>query len=272
MTSRSPALSAGGNVSSDTDGFFIAGYPGQPGPVGTAGITSSVDRFPFSVTPATSTSVGNISVAQGVSGGNSDISNGVGYQTIGSLSTDNLESFPYSSPFTTGTDVGLITGTNVNRANSQAMQSSSDGYLSTLNTAGAGDGNIQSFPFSSPFTTTTQLGDLVADVFLAGAAYSSTDGYMMGGRTGGNIARNDIQSFPFASPFTITTDVGNLTLSVNLSSGGSSSDDDGYMAGGITSTVVTDRIDRFPFNSPFTTATDVGNLSVGMYRNVGFQS
>ena len=166
-----------------------------------------------------------------------------------------VDSFPFSSPFATATDVGDLT---LGRWALAGQSSSTDGYNSGGSTSPASS-TIDSFPFAAPFTTATDVGDLaLARYYLAGLD-TPTDGYAAGGFS----ATNRIDIFPYSTPFTISTDLGDLA-NARYGVGGGQSPTTGYVAGGGTGPT-SNVIDSFPFSTPFTLATDLGDLSLGRY-------
>ena len=71
--------------------------------------------------------------------------------------------------------------------------------------------NIQYFPFTSPFTTLTNIGNLtVSRAYMTAARdYESENSYIMGGYVSG--AQDVIERHPNADTGLVTTDVGNLS-------------------------------------------------------------
>jgi hypothetical protein len=223
--------------------------------------------------------------------------------------TTNITSFPFSSSFTSSTNVGNLNGI---RTRLPGTTDGSSGFLSSFsqteqfpyaapftsttnigdpdenlnNGAGAsdttgGDGyffgdtatRVNVFPFSTPFTTTTTVANLSNTVIFVSGTYSSTDGYALGGQNPAPPATafSQIDRFPFSTPVSVT-DVGDLsTVRTSISSQRSSTD--GYSSGGRNgisgSGINTNIVERFPFSSPFTTATDVGDLTASITNASG---
>jgi hypothetical protein len=159
---------------------------------------------------------------------------------------------------------------------SAGQSSSTDGYtsggaywpptpLTALDT-------IDSFPFTAPFVTATDAGNLFQTRSHTVGQSSSTEGFTSGGYAAAPPVLNTVDKFPFSSPFVTATDAGNLSQTVTfLGSVGQSSDTDGYRSGGNTGSN-TDTIDKFPFSAPFVTATDAGNLTSARYGVSGQSS
>jgi hypothetical protein len=169
----------------------------------------------------------------------------------GSYTTNIINRFPFSTPFTTASTVGNLSTV---RRWLSAQSSDSSGFSSGGETYGEYipvlRNTIDKFPFSTPFTTASNVGNLTSPQERGTGNSSSTDGYHSG--AGGNT----INKFPFSTPFTTATNAGNLsTPKANAS--GQSSDMYGHTSGGSYINI----IDRFPFSTPFTTATDIGDLS-----------
>lgn len=228
---------------------------------GAIGVTvrNHIISFPLSVAPASITDLGNLTSSRAnTSGAASSID---GYVMGGSTSspfnantTSAIDMFPFSAPFVTATTIGNIRPSNGFFQISGTF-SATDGY-----TAGGYEGasirsGITSFPFGSPFTLTTDVGDLTFTRTDTAGAQDVDTGHTMGGRS---TTTDNIESFPFASPFTLTTDIGNLAAT-NFKASGMSSENDGYMLGG-REPGFTSRVQNFPFSSPFTITTTVGNL------------
>jgi hypothetical protein len=145
------------------------------------------------------------------------------------------------------------------------------GAVSGYTAGGSGNNTIDKFPFSSPFVTATDAGDLSARANLVAGVSSDTDGFVLGGSPGFVPIRSAIDKFPFSTPFTTASTIGNLS-EPTYGAAGSSSFSDGYRMGGYNSTVQTNTIEKFPFSTPFTTATDVGDLTIQMYYPGGHSS
>lgn len=145
--------------SSDTDGYVSGGGPS---------ITATIMRFPFGASPVSSTNVGNLSESRQQAAGLSSDTDGY---TAGGTSPpfrDTIDSFPFSSPFSTATDVGNLSQLMIQQA---GQSGSTDGYVSggraSTSPPNIGINNIYSFPFSSPFTTTSDVGDLTVNRFAS---------------------------------------------------------------------------------------------------------
>lgn len=239
-------------------GYIAGGY--SPGPTS----RNTIDSFPFSTPFTTATDVGDLFQARYYSSGQSSSTHGYvsgGY--TGFISLNTIDRYPFSTPFTTATDTGDINIINGNAATSTTGQSSSThGYVSGgYNAAHPGPNQyigintIDRFPFSAPFATATDIGDLSSARYASSGQSSETYGYNSGG-TSDFTDTTIIDRFPFSTPFTTATNVGSLSAA-DSSSAGISSSTNGHSVGNAGGN---NKIDRFPFSTPFTTATDIGNL------------
>ena len=273
-----------------------------------AGDDDRIDKFPFA-SDGNATDVGNLSVGRGKSSGQSSATHG--YTSGGNTgpgyngSVDTIDKFPFTSGFTTATDVGNLTGGR-NKVAGQSSIGNGYGY----NTGGGNvidkfsfstDGNatvagntltnrswvagqssathgytsgnyppstvIDKFPFSSD-ADATDVGDLAVTRGIACGQSSATHGYTSGGYTTG---RDDtIDKFSFSTDGN-ATDIGQLSVARN-GAAGQSSTTHGYSAGGYQPSGPSNVIDKFPFASDFSgTATDVGDLTSGKYYGAGQQ-
>lgn len=248
---------------------FTSGGPGPPG-------TSNVERFPFQATFNITVIVGQLAIQRTALAGQSSLVDG--FSSGGSTGedpsgkTNSIETFPFTSPFTLATDIGDLTE---NRNLSAGLSSEDDGYTAggRLPPPGAQTFVIDRFPFSSPFTTATNIGSILEFIpgtndpirsfgSLAGSN-SDTAGFVSSGKyappnTTGPFTT--VERFPFTSTFTTSSVVGALSqFRLNLT-GGLSSDTHGFVAGGDRVGIASNVVDSFPFSSPFATATDVGDL------------
>jgi hypothetical protein len=180
-----------------------------------------------------------------------------------------IQRFPFTSPFTNATDIGDLSEDR--RALSEGNSSDTDGFSATGETfrpfpVGAYlSTRVDRFPFSSPFTTATTVGNLNTARAFTASQSSSSNGYTSGGKVSdiGSplVVTSQIERFPFSSPFVNATDVGDLTVAAGYQFGNESSTD-GYTSGGVLpTTIFVQSVSRFPFSSPFTTATTVSPSS-----------
>ena len=187
---------------------------------------------------------------------------------------DVIQSYPFAAPFGSSTDLGDLTA---NRHTGAGASSSTDGY----NIAGTDlimpspqTQEIESFPFSTPFTTATVVGSLNDFTGSTSGNSSPTDGYANAGAL--PVGSSDaVQRFPFSSPFTLTTVLGDLTTGRAGDTANASSGDEGYIAGGLrfpSPNQFLTTVQKFPFAVPFVTTEDVGDLNTGVYRAAGIQS
>jgi hypothetical protein len=236
--------------SSSTNGYVSGGKTGA------SSATNSVETFPFSAPFAFASSAGSLSSSAGHAGHMSETH---GYAAGGqgwpppTTNISTILQFPFaSSPFSSS-NIGSLT--QARGLLGGGHSSLTDGYSAGGYTIPAIHRNtIDRFPFSTPFTNATDVGDLFTARREVATQNSATDAFSSGGATPPTV--NTIDKFPFSTPFTTATDVGDLFQSRSASCGASSGTQ-GYSAGG--SNVNT--IDRFPFSTPFTTATDTGDLS-----------
>ena len=201
--------------SSTTDGHASMGQS-------TGGVpTTGIERFPMSAPFTNSVNLGDMSYTNVQAGGSQDMSGGTGFALGGGSSApnrvDTITSFPFGSPFTLSTNIGVL-----NNA-TQQIGAASDEAGSTGYGVGGSYGPtisnkiIQSFPYAAPFTTATNLGD-VSNVLAGNSAsnlMSSTDGY----RAGENFSQLGTDRFPFSAPFTTATNVGDIAFAVLLGVG-----------------------------------------------------
>lgn len=239
------------------------------GNVGTT-LFDTVDSYPFAA-PATSvTDVGNLSATKYSVGGASSTTDGYvagGSTTPGVANTTTaIDQFPFAAPFITATVIGNLSPTS-GLYETCGVSGVTDGYNVGGYRAPGWRSAITQWPYSSPFTLSTNVGNLTAVHGGVAGANSDTTGYAMGGT---QAATNNIESFPFASPFTTAADIGDLNNSGGRRAG-ISSDTDGYAAGGQAPGTIS-QIDSFPFASPFTLATDVGDLQDAQYGGAGSRS
>jgi len=135
---------------------------------------------------------------------------------------------------------------------------------------------IDKFPFSNE-ANVTDVGDLTKSRYRVASSSSSSHGYTVGGRSGGNPYNNDeIDKFPFSSDGN-ATDVGDLTEEGMLGAGNSSTTH-GYRSGADTppsadpsGPPISKTIDKFSFASDGN-ATDVGDLEARFRGGTGASS
>jgi len=240
-----------------TDGFVSGGVSVSP----------SVIAFPFSA-PFADTEVGTITLGRSAASGSSSSTDGYvagGANSPSTTALSRIDSFPLITPFTGDTGIGdlrRVTFRIKGGLNSDIDGYSAGGYSPAIPGQTA---NIDRYPFSAPFTTSTLVGDSVTGGRRHRSGHqSTTDGWLSGG---GQTSINNIESFPFSSPFTNTTDVGNLLFVVENHAQASSATD-GYAMGGNNSSTV----QRFPFSTPFATATNVGDLAQTTNFGTGISS
>lgn len=186
-------------------------------------------------------------------------------------SVNTIDRFPFSTPFTTSTDVGDISGTA--RHASSGHSSSTDGYVSGgINPGVGGLNTIDKFPFSTPFATATNItGTPQGATGFRTSHSTSTEAFSSSGRYYPPAGfSNTYQNFPYSTPTAVWTQAGTLTVAKNTATG-QNSDTDGYASGG-TLPAFTNAIDKFPFSTPFAPASDVGDLSQARSAGAGISS
>lgn len=271
-TLSSPQL-AGASISEREVQGFIAGAQ-------TA--TSNVLSFPFTAAFTSSTNVGDMSVSRGFVAGQSSTTDGYasGGRNPPTTALNVIDRFPFSSPFGTATDIGNLSFT---RTSAAGVQSSTDGFTAGGQQSippGGALNRVDRFPFSSPFTTATDVGDLNTSVYVASGQFSPTDGHVSGGVRqpfpNPIVYHNRVQKFPFAAPFASASNFGTLRRFF-VDNAGNSSNTDGYVSGGASSIATNiansfnQDIDRYPFSAPFGSSTDIGNLTSIVSRPTGHQ-
>ncbi len=270
--------------SSSTDGYTTGG-DAAPGPVVA---TSIISRFPFAVPFTVTTDERFLTLAKNSHTGISSPTDG--YAAGGSVPLpaltfhSSIYRFPFSSPATNASFIGDLT---IGKDELAGVNSTTDGYVaggSALPALPAGTLVIERFPFSTPFATATDIGDMNTTRVAATGHQNGTYGFVAAGRATSPTpdSLTSVSRFPFSTPFSVTTNVGDLSLipvaptpgnpNGRRYAAGQSSIINGYVSGGATRNVgTTSRIDSFPFGSPFTTSTDVGDLSVSRMQSAGQQ-
>jgi hypothetical protein len=249
-----------------TEGQFI---PFQGSNYGYASGATGIEQFSFT-SDGNATDVGDLSTADRYQTvGQSSATHG--YNTGGIrnpppvIGSNIIDKFPFTSGFTTATDVGNLT---VGKLSYHAGHSSiryGFGYTSGGASPQSNPQNlnvIDKFPFASD-DNASDVGDLtVARTYIVGQS-SSTHGYTSGGPNA------IIDKFSFATNGN-ATDVGDLTVARWYLAGQSSSTH-GYTSGGQHAPgAYLNVIDKFPFSTD-ANATDAGDLT-GLRSAVAGQS
>lgn len=210
-------FSAGCSDLNELKGYNIGGTIPVPAQ------TTAIDQFDFVSTTARVT-VGNSPVGvyrnKGVSSALKGYWNGDG-PTGSSI----IYEFPYSSSVTVSNIGSLNPITSplpapVNALDTTPNSSTLYGYFSG---GLRGPGNaivskIEKFPFTVPFTNSSQIGDLTVARFGTSGTNSQTEGFSSGGVSFPGPTVNTIDKFPFSSD-TNASDAGDLTL-ITYRSGG----------------------------------------------------
>lgn len=268
-------------------GFHVAGHPSSNAPSGFSVI--SIQKYPFSISSGTATDVGDLTAARSGHSGVSSPTNGFvagGFASTTPIST--FEKFPFFISGGTATSAG-----NLSSGRSQATGTSSTsshgyvtgGYQPPGNYYTTVQTTIDKYPFASEGTS-TDVGDLVFAVRLAGGQSSGTHGYTTGGAT-------NFPSFPQPPasymdevqkyPFSISSGTAKNVLDIGTARSGTtgaSSETNGYSTGGqygYPSTTTT-QINYFPFASEvsnhqgYTTGSGVVEATGSSSRTDGFRA
>ena len=238
-------------VSSQVNGYVIAGYGGNPVPTSTH--RSCIERFPFTAPFATTSNVGNLTDAgrYGVAGASSPVS---GY-AMGGLRQGTRYSCIEKFLFTAESSVSNIGSLTNALSYTAGISSLEHGYAAGASTPTTYLGCIDKFPFSTN-SGKVMMGVLTNTLAVGAGASSSISGYHVGGSTP-TTKCSTIQKFPFATDSS-ATNIGNLLAALDNSTG-ISSNQSGYTAGGST-TVLINNIGKFPFASEIC-STNIGTLS-----------
>ena len=156
--------SAGGTGhQSATDGYIAGGYTGPP--PGVEAYTNNIEIFPFAGSFGTASSVG--ALTQGnyrTTGISSDsegyVAGGLGTAGAGNPGLTNIESFPFASAPTTSSSIGDLTN---GRSLAAGVRGDSEGFVvsGAINALSpANEESVESFPFASPFTISSQVGQI----------------------------------------------------------------------------------------------------------------
>jgi len=227
--------------------------------------TTTIDKYPFSISSGTGTSVGALSTGRQGLVGQSSIPYGYGWSTGGQTGSV-IDKFAFASDGN-ATSVGTIT---VARYTAAGQSSATYGYTS----GGVSQDNstyystIDKFPFASS-TNATSVGSLAVSRRYGSGLSSTISGYTASGQIA-SATYNTIDKFPFATD-TNATGVASLAISKSGAAGVSSTDY-GYSVGAylIPSTTVTSQIDRFGFAAD-TSGIISGALSQKRYASSGQQ-
>lgn len=175
-----------------------------------------------------------------------------------------IDSFPFTSPFTTATNIGNLSQ---NRMGGSGQSSSTTGYTSGgVTPIATVTDRLDSFPFLAVPVVATNIATLSIAKGRGAGQQSSTSGFTSGGAIGlpTVAAQSAIESFPFSAPFSTTTSAGDL-FQARYQSCGQSSSSAGYTSGGnippAAAEILVTTIDSFPFSAPFVTASSTGALS-----------
>lgn len=243
-----------------TYGYAAGGFIETPNPfVPTSSPTLNIQRFPFSAAPITATDIGEIAANTQHGAGVSSSSNGYiagGYEAPPAPYAT-IQSYPFSAPPVTATNIGDLAvpiTPNIGTARMTGAGSPTDGYVAGGFYPGPTAYDvINKFPFSSPFTNATDVGELVTTTYEGGSAQSNIEAYVITGLIGPGTPASSptdvVQKYPFTSPPITATDVGELAVPVYGQ--GFSSGERGFLTFGGSA----QNIYSFPLSSPFTTST-----------------
>lgn len=202
-----------------------------------------------------------------------------------------IESFPFSTPFASRETIGDAQSPQPALVGASGHQSTTEGFIAGGRVASSEwIDTVQSFPFSSPFTSSTIVGALTNAKSWLTSHSSETHGFSGSQTPPGTYQTIGIiphdsyapgisgtDSFPFASPFTTATDIG--ISSWFRMFGNISSLDEGFIAGEgrrhppptTYSVPVATSIVKFPFSTPFAAFDSVGSLSTEHNFSAGLQ-
>ena len=266
---------------------FTAGGRGSPpsNPYVTA-----IDKWPYTQTSGTATDVGDLTEAKQRTSGHTDGSNGYtsgGYiQPPTSTGSTAIEKFPFAISSGTATSFGTIftpPATGQHHTGAGSHSSFTDGFLAGGYDTTAGNARlsqISKFPFSSPVSSVTDTGDLLAIGLALASASTASEGFNAGfyapdpasapyqpaGPGYPGWGTRLIQKFPFAISGGTATDVGSLTVP-RLDATGHTSSDYGFIAGGTGPNpphaygTYNTTIEKYPFAISSGNSTDVGDVN-----------
>ena len=220
MTTGTPVVVYGGTLTvgrysmcnhSDTKSSqgFTSGGREVSGPPNPTPYSTVCEKFSFT-TEAPVTDVGNLSSGRFRGTGITDSTNSRAYSVGGQQATaplaiaQTVDQFPFASPFTTATDIGDIGGTGlVYGFGGSSLQ---NGYVGggDIGAPNNSNGYLSRFPFSAPFTTSTQTGNLLQKTAASTTSCSFDDMYITGGwptsdPVNGATQYSSIDKFSFAS-------------------------------------------------------------------------
>jgi len=196
-------------LSSKTTGYNAGGGVPPLSPI----FVNTIDSFPFSTSPITSTDIGDMSIRRAYAAGQQSLTDGYVSGGYSPPSTVIINKFPFSTPFATATEIGTLSQARLNLC---GQSSATHGYncggstpiVPALNT-------IDRFPFSTPFATATDIADLSIIKDEATGHYSGSEGFIAGG-TGGTTT---VEKFPFSSSYGTTLDAGDLSTAKYYAAG-----------------------------------------------------
>jgi hypothetical protein len=296
-----PQTYGGSGLQSQTDGYFSEGIP-APFP-SAAPTATTVGRFPFSASFTNATSVGELGEGHGFAAPASSATDGylIGGQEFshstnpsGGGATDEITIFPFAAPFASYTTIGKLNSRETDSlgvgANSAVYDNENVFFIED------GNVNIETFPFTNTFATSTLLSNVVGSREGGTGVFSETDGYIAGGYY---FTASGTTRFPFSAAFTSTTDVGTLGPSPSRATGHQRTAirlppiptptptptpaaivpqtvTDAYIASNVLDTGLfaeQRKIDTFPFAAPFgTTASNFGQLTNEATNKAGNKS
>lgn len=249
-----------GGAASSTDAYNYGGYYPT--------YQTTIDKWPLTNPFVTATNIGNLAVARNTMAASYSDSDAYAAGGFSPPRITQIDRFQFSTPWPgTATDIGDIT---VATSSMDGVESLTDGYSCGGSTAPGAPGvtdTINKFPFSSPFVTATDVGNLVfGRNSLAGISDAvNQQGFVAGGYVP-PTSYSDIDKFPFSSPFTTATDAGNLS-SAYRAGVGSGSHTHGYVSGRGNAPPY-GAINKFSFSSPIS-SSDIANLSAARWSASG---
>ena len=231
----------------------------------------TIDRFPFSAPFTIATNIGSLNTGRDSLAGHSSTTDG--YASGGDaapgpvVATSIIDMFPFSVPFTTASPRGFLT---IAKNLHAGISSSTDGYAAggsvplpalTFHTS------IYIFPFSSPGTNGSFIGDLTIGKDGLAGINSASDGYVAGGSALSPVpiaaSGLTIERFPFSTPFAVATEIGDMATPRAYATGHQNGSYGFVAAGRISPSgdAAHVSVSRFPFSTPFAVAITVGDLA-----------
>ena len=225
-------------------GYSAGGYDSGGNP------TAVIERFSFT-SQSNAAGIGTLSTARGNLAGGKSATHG--FTQSDSVSSDKIEKFSFASS-ANGAICGSLTAGRYGAAEASMTTHvyCAGGHGSSPSGGVTDDNRIDKFATATD-SDSTDVGNLVNNIWYVAGNSSTTHGYVAGGYPSNNV----IQKWPFASD-TDASDIADLVTS-RRDTQGTSSETHGYNAGGYPNQ---NNIEKFTFASD-ANATDVGDLVNG---------